>query len=143
MDSKLFASRVLPKDTFEHAKRVANMLAPEYNDVAFLHDVIEDTEYDTLALSGFATKDDLIAVDILTRKTDQTYFEYIDFIRTSKNKKALMVKFADITDHLEQKNTLKDSLKKRYAKALLMLMTTNIETFREFYEWRDKEVSNG
>ena len=139
MDSKSFASRVLPKNTFRHAERVANMLAPKFNDVAYLHDVIEDTEYDNSVLSNLVSKDDLIAIDILTRKANQTYFEYIDFIAKSKNQKALMVKFADITDHLEQRHTLKDSLRKRYVKALRILMTTNIEIFTNFNEHRDRD----
>ena len=75
----------------------------------------------------------------MTRKANQTYFEYIDFIAKSKNEKALMVKFADITDHLEQRHTLKDSLRKRYVKALSVLKTTNIETFIDFNRWRYDE----
>ena len=135
MDSRLFAQRVLPADTFRHAERVAQMLPPAFQDVAYLHDVIEDTEYDTLALSGFATKNDLYVVDILTRKETQTYFEYIDFIAISKNRKAIMVKLADITDHLEQKATLKPSLEKRYLKAFGILTQADTIAFSEFKTW--------
>ena len=61
------------------------------------------------------------AVVILTRKADETYFEYIQRIIDSDNKYAYFVKLADISDHLLQIETLTPSLKDRYEKALKML----------------------
>ena len=81
--------------------------------VGLLHDIIEDTN---------TTLDELpedIRIDIatLTRRSDETYFEYINRIKNNGSKRAITVKLCDINDHLNQKDTLKDSLKKRYLKA--------------------------
>ena len=46
MNSKAFAFRVLSLENFNHADRVAKMLPPVFQDVAYLHDVVEDTKYD-------------------------------------------------------------------------------------------------
>lgn len=108
-----------PPDIKAHAKRVGE-LAKEYgNDyeiVALLHDILEDTE---------TTEDELPAeyredILTLTRKKTETYFEYIE--RVSKgSKRAITIKLLDIEDHLNNKDTLKASLEKRYLKAKDML----------------------
>lgn len=109
-----------PPDIKEHVNRVA-MLATTYgNDyeiVALLHDILEDTE----------TREDEIPEEYredivtLTRKDTETYFEYIE--RVSKgSKRAITIKLLDIEDHLNNKNTLKESLEKRYLKAKKILM---------------------
>lgn len=117
-----------PIDIMEHAERVMNLVRPfgkNYMMVALLHDIIEDT-YTTigeLALVessniDFTIIDDIIA---LTRKPNQTYFEYIDYIVTRGNKRAKIIKYYDILDHLNNKETLKPSLEKRYLKAKELL----------------------
>ena len=87
--------------------------------VALLHDIVEDTDimYDDL-LKVFSSYNSDIVHDIfaLTRKPNQTYFEYINEI-TKSTKRAKIVKYYDILDHLHNKATLKPSLKKRYLKA--------------------------
>lgn len=105
-----------PKDIKAHAVRVADMCIKhgfDYMIVGLLHDIIEDTD---------ATLEELpedIRTDIatLTRRSNETYFEYIDRIKNNGSKRAITVKLCDINDHLNQKDTLKDSLKKRYLKA--------------------------
>ena len=87
-------------------------------DVAFLHDLLEDTEF---TADDIKDKEVREAVVILTRKADETYFEYIQRIIDSDNKYAYFVKLADISDHLLQIETLTPSLKDRYEKALKML----------------------
>ena len=56
------------------------------------------------------------------RNTNETYDDYICRLRSSRNKLAYIVKLCDIKDHLTQKETLTDSLKERYLKALPVLL---------------------
>ena len=117
-----------PMDVLEHAERVMNLVRPfgkEYMMVALLHDIIEDTEItiDELALVdssniNFTTINDIFT---LTRKQNQTYFEYIDDIVTKGSRRAKTIKYYDILDHLNNKATLKPTLEKRYLKAKEML----------------------
>lgn len=108
-----------PIDVMEHAERVMNLVRPfgkEYMVVALLHDILEDTEvtYEDLSKAlPYVIVNDIFA---LTRKSDETYFEYIDRI-TKSEKSVIIIKYYDILDHLNNKETLKPSLKKRYLKA--------------------------
>ena len=117
-----------PIDVLEHAERVMDLVRPfgkEYMMVALLHDIIEDTDttIEELALVESSNVDFTIINDIftLTRKPNQTYFEYIDYIITRGSKRAKIIKYYDILDHLNNKETLKPSLKKRYLKAKELL----------------------
>ena len=108
-----------PIDIREHTERVADLVRPfgeEYMIVALLHDILEDTEvtYEDLskALSYVMVND----IFTLTRKSNETYFEYIDRI-TKSEKSVIIIKYYDILDHLNNKETLKPSLEKRYLKA--------------------------
>ena len=98
-------------DTYTTKRKVAY-------DVAYLHDLLEDTELTADDIKNVEVRE---AVVILTRKTDEPYFEYIQRIIDSDNEYAYFVKLADISDHLLQIETLKPSLKDRYEKALRML----------------------
>lgn len=112
-----------PIDVLEHAERVMDLVRPfgkEYMMVALLHDILEDTETtyeDLLKVLPCDIVDDIFA---LTRKSDETYFEYIDRI-TKSAKSVIIIKYYDILDHLNNKETLKPSLKKRYLKAKELL----------------------
>ena len=115
-----------PTDIKEHAERVEELVRPfgsDYMIVALLHDILEDTDivYNDL-LKVFSSYNSDIVDDIftLTRKSNQTYFEYIDKI-TKSTKRAKIVKYYDILDHLHNKATLKPSLEKRYLKAKELL----------------------
>ena len=117
-----------PIDVMEHAERVMNLVRPfgkEYMMVALLHDIIEDTNttIEELALVESSSIDFTIIDDIfaLTRKPNQTYFEYIDYIVTKGSRRAKTIKYYDILDHLHNKITLKPSLEKRYLKAKELL----------------------
>ena len=104
-----------PPDIKAHSKRVAELASQYGNDyemVALLHDILEDTET-TIDELPDEYKEDIIT---LTHKDTETYFEYIE--RVSKgSKRAITVKLLDLEDHLDNKDTLKPSLKKRYLKA--------------------------
>ena len=135
MNSKAFAFRVLSLENFNHADRIAKMLPPAFQDVAYLHDVVEDTKYGLNDLRNqiALNVNEIQAIDLLTRQKDQTYFEYIAKIKDSKNELAIRVKLADIRDHLNLKETLKPSLEKRYRKAFKIL-TKNKLKGKEDYE---------
>lgn len=106
---------------YTHSTEVAARVEGKAKVVALLHDVVEDTPAtieDIEFMFGIRIAE---AVDLLTRKKEDTYFDYIHKIATSGDKLAIEVKLADLADHLEKVDTLKPSLKKRYEKATLML----------------------
>lgn len=109
-----------PSNIKEHANRVAILASPygnDYKTVALLHDILEDTETTEDELPE-EYREDIVT---LTRKDTETYFEYIE--RVSKgSKRAVIIKLLDIEDHLNNKETLKASLEKRYLKAKKILM---------------------
>ena len=73
--------------------------------VAALHDILEDTNINTIhkllhEIPALQTRRDILdALDIITRKPLQNYFEYIRLLKT--NDIARNVKLADINDHLK------------------------------------------
>lgn len=101
-----FASRVLNGRTDEkgepyinHAMRVADKMETEFEKiVAVLHDVLEDTDCSIHDLqdAGFS-REVIECVEQLTRKSDFTYFEYIEDIATSEVCKK--VKLAELADN--------------------------------------------
>ena len=106
---------------YTHSTDVAARVVGKAKVVAFLHDIVEDTPTtieDIEHMFGIRIAE---AVDLLTRKKEDTYFDYIHKIATSGDKLAIEVKLADLADHLEKVDTLKPSLKKRYEKAILIL----------------------
>ena len=103
---------------FEHAKRVAGKVTT-YDDkvVAYLHDVVEDTDVTLSELSVFFDPDVVFDIDNLTRRDTETYFEYIDRLVCRGSARAIRVKLADIEDHLDTPENIPVSLVKRYRKA--------------------------
>lgn len=96
---------------FYHLQRVAEKMTTDNEKiVAYLHDIIEDTEIDFQFIDnefGFVIAE---AVDLLTKKPSDLYIDYI--VRISKNEIATKVKIADIEDNMNisrlQKVTTKD-----------------------------------
>lgn len=105
-----------------HAVRVAARV-PAYRLVALLHDVLEDTETTAAKLRTLYGPDVARSVSVLTRRFEETYFQYILRVRESADRAAIAVKAADLRDHLDRTATLKASLKPRYEKALILLLT--------------------
>jgi (p)ppGpp synthase/HD superfamily hydrolase len=115
-------------DYINHPTVIADKVKHEgenYEIVAWLHDVIEDSEFtmDDIKAFGF-NKDVTDAVAILTRNSSMNYDEYLQVIRA--NKIALKVKIADIThnsDLTRLKKITKNDLDrtKKYKKALKFL----------------------
>lgn len=84
---------------FYHLQRVAEKMTNDNEKiVAYLHDIIEDTEIDFQLIYnefGFVIAE---AVDLLTKKPNDLYIDYI--IRISGNIIARKVKIADIEDNI-------------------------------------------
>jgi len=68
---------------------------------ALLHDIIEDTEITEKDLLEYGFPQDLIdIVMIMTKKTDESYEDYIDRIIESKNQIAINVKIIDLEHNM-------------------------------------------
>ena len=123
---------------FYHLERVANRVRDmEYDMVdetseinlyitaAYLHDVIEDTDYligDIIDKFGETIAE---AVKLLTRGEEETYADYVVGIKKSvylEGKIARVVKMADLLDHLMGPTPCPPNLVKRYEKSLYSLM---------------------
>ena len=123
---------------FYHLERVANRVRDmEYNmvdetseinlyiAVAYLHDVIEDTDHmigDLIDEFGETVAE---AVKLLTRDKEETYADYVVGIKNSvflEGKIARVVKLADLFDHLMGPTPCPPHLIKRYEKSLYTLI---------------------
>jgi len=108
-----------------HIERVVERVTARHHDpgapiVAWLHDVVEDSEWtvDDLRLNGIS-EPVITAVVLLTRVPGQTYATHIDAIKESKNPLAIAVKIADLYDHLRPNCPAR--LLSRYEKAWVTL----------------------
>lgn len=100
-----------------HPIRVALSLPTEdMKVVALLHDVLEDTTVVVDVLHGLFPKRIVQAVIAITRRKNETYFDYLE--RCIENELALCVKIADIHDNYP---TATESSKKRYDKAIRII----------------------
>ena len=108
-------------DYILHPERVAFLVSEKAKNVAWLHDVIEDTTMTWLDLvkEGIDPKD-ADAVVILTRKPDEVYAEYIRRVAKSNNQIAIEVKLADLRDNLRP--GCPESLRERYLSAIRTLL---------------------
>ncbi len=100
-----------------------SMNTEEERIVAILHDVIEDTDWTLIQLkeTGFFSMNVLHAMWAITKKDDETYFEYIERLKFSEL--AVRVKLADLNHNsrLERQFEKSEGLIKRYLKAYRML----------------------
>lgn len=109
-----------------HPKKVASLVkTDEEKTVAWLHDVVEDTDItlNDLKAKGFA--DSIIeAISFMTHDSNVDYFDYVRNIK--KNKLALAVKKADLTHNMDIsriKNPTKHDYERlnKYEKAIEIL----------------------
>ena len=128
LDAIKLANKYLTDKKLAHSLRVASYACEElklFNSqdilredvftVALLHDVVEDTECDFTNLEISGISEELVeTLEILTNSKTEEYSTYIQRIVNSKNPIALIVKRADIKDHLLQEETLTDKLKDKY-----------------------------
>lgn len=109
-----------------HAMRVMDKMTTETEEiVAILHDVVEDTEVSLgdLQDEGFS-REVLEALSMLTKRSNMTYFEYIEDI--CSNELATKIKIAEIEDNQDIFRVRKMSfqtysLKDRAERALALL----------------------
>ena len=94
--------------------------------VAYLHDVLEDTNVTEDELRNMFPNEIVDTVIILTHRKDESYFEYISRVSTSKLAKK--VKAADLLHNLDI-TRIKEPTKtdyerlEKYKKAILYLVT--------------------
>lgn len=130
------ANKYLPPKKLIHSMRVAQYAMEDYNlyeypmiekveDVfvtALLHDVVEDTEctFKDLLDSGIPQ----YIVNYLKSLTKEPEEEYNSYIKrcAAGHAMAVIVKRADIKDHLSLTETLTDKLKEKYIAALPYLL---------------------
>ena len=111
-----------------HPLHVAEQMDDEESTiVAILHDVVEDTTCTLELFSYFFSQSILDAIDAITRREDEEYFDYIH--RVAENEIAKKVKIADLHHNLDEsrlyKQKLPEKLKSRYEKALSILGAPN------------------
>ena len=84
------------EDDIKHPEKVASFVkTDEEKAVAYLHDVIEDTELTLEDLHEYEFSKEVIeAVDIITKKKGEDYRSYLNSVK--KNKLARAVKLADL-----------------------------------------------
>ena len=130
-----YASKLLPEDVYHHSLRVVfyvmcnNAIPEDIHDdcivAAMGHDLIEDGGIDAEKIA-FISHRVANALDLLTKREDESYVEYINNIKahsqTPDGRIAYWVKMADMKDHLAQKKTLTDRLKEKYLEALPLLL---------------------
>lgn len=110
-----------------HVERVVEMVEGDAaKAVAWLHDVLEDSDFTAAELHRAGISDAVIdAVEVLTRPDNDTsmvivsYEQYIDRIVKAGNPLALAVKVADLRDHLRP--NCPERLRPRYERALARL----------------------
>lgn len=85
-----------------HLERVRDKFQDSFlRTIALLHDVVEDTTVTFQDLEQIGFSGSYIEVlSLLTRDKKLSYHEYISRIIHSKNKKALLVKIADMEDNM-------------------------------------------
>ncbi|WP_265456003.1 GTP pyrophosphokinase [Enterococcus sp. HY326] len=90
---------------FIHTKAVATLCSkPNEKAVAYLHDVLEYTSLTIADLKAAAIPQKVIdAVVVLTRKEEETLFEYLD--RIKKNNLAMIITLASIDLRIEAAHT--------------------------------------
>ena len=88
--------------------------------VAYLHDVVDDSDVELSDLNAFFSGDVVADVDTLTRREGETYFAYLDRVRAGSDT-ARRVKLADIEDHLARPDCIGPSLIRRYMRAAELL----------------------
>ena len=111
------------EDYIKHPEKVASFVeTDEEKAVAYLHDVIEDTELTLEDLHEYEFSKEVIeAVDIITKKKGEDYRSYLNSVK--KNKLARAVKLADLRHNSDltrlTKVTEKDiKRKEKYQKAI-------------------------
>lgn len=129
------AEKYYKPKTLAHAIRVAGYVSAEAEllkysvdpellyMVAIAHDLLEDTKCTEEEILPLLGEYGLMAVrHLIHNKEEYTYEEYISKIMKLQNSYAILVKRADMKDHLMQMETLSDKLKDKYLPVVGMLL---------------------
>lgn len=115
-----------------HVAAVADkMLYEKTTCIALLHDVLENTNTTSDDLRAAGIPDDIISsVEIITRKSGETYMDYIHRVANDYN--ACAVKIADLKHNMDEsrlplKTKKSYNLRNRYEKALSYLEQSHYE----------------
>ena len=125
----LFCEKYYSKKKFLHALRVAVFALDkaEHDDridskdafiVGLCHDLIEDTDCPQDQLQMLIGFDLFSSVCVLTKSDTESYQDYIIDVIYSNDPLAILVKGADMKDHMSQLDTLTDKLKEKYLPVL-------------------------
>lgn len=89
--------------------------------VAVLHDVVEDTALTLLTLSQSYSKRVIDALDAISQRKGEKYFDYIR--RCRENEVARMVKLEDLNDNMSSVRHFDgdEGLRERYKKAFMIV----------------------
>ena len=116
------------EDYIKHPEKVASFVnSDEEKAVAYLHDVIEDTELTLEDLREYGFSEEVLkAVDVITKKKGQDYQSYLNLVKT--NELARVVKLVDLRHNSDltrlPKITKKDlERNKKYISAIKFLST--------------------
>ena len=89
------------EDYIEHPKRIASHFSTEESQiVAWLHDVLEDSDLTGYDLEDKGIDMELVGVVYILTKKDESYLEYI--LRIKEDKFATKIKIVDLKDNLEK-----------------------------------------
>lgn len=108
---------------WKHLFRVMRrMVTLEEQQVALLHDILEDTylKAEDLLQRGFAPSV-VASVVRLTRPQGVDYYAYIAALASSGDRTAIRVKLADLGDNLDPARPINPSLAARYIRAVMVL----------------------
>jgi (p)ppGpp synthase/HD superfamily hydrolase len=97
-----------------HPEAVAAAVSDEFKAVAWLHDVLEDTDFTAADLAALGVPSDVIdAVVVLTKPKGDLYADYVD--RVAQNELAKTVKLADNKHNMGDDPSPKQAAKYAYA----------------------------
>jgi (p)ppGpp synthase/HD superfamily hydrolase len=123
---KFHAGQMYGKESYMyHLSQVANSLSDENDDrlpiIGILHDILEDTDCTATLLLNLFDKDIVEAVQALTKRSLESYEDYIDKVRG--NPLALTVKLHDTLCNLTESTKRRDNKRiLKYSKQLQLLV---------------------
>jgi (p)ppGpp synthase/HD superfamily hydrolase len=107
-------------DFIQHPKAVASGTPLRFRAAAWMHDLLEDTSCTPNHLRAVGISEETIKiVEIVSRRSDETYEQFISRIAKSENVGAITVKLADLKHNLRP--SCPESLRARYLKAVPIL----------------------
>lgn len=98
--------------------------------IALGHDLLEDTNATEEEMRRYVCEEVITGINLLTKHFQERYEDYIHRIMQCGDERIILVKKADMYDHLiNKKHTLTDKLKKKYEPVLPYL--TRIKRYED------------